>query len=446
MRFPESFIHNTTQIIGEDIDKLISALSENAPVSVRVNDKAGSVELFKGITTEQIRWCDNGFYLDKRPLFTADPLFHAGAYYVQEASSMFLSQIVKQFLVNCEIGIDLCAAPGGKSTLLKQFLPKDTLLISNEIIRTRAQILAENLIKWGESNFIVTNNDSKAFSELKSLFDFAVVDAPCSGEGMFRKDPNSISEWSEQNVEICVERQRDIIENIWPSIKQDGYLIYSTCTYNTKENEANIRWICEELGACILKADINAFPEITETPEGYRFYPHKTKGEGFFIAILKKTEENLQKVKIKSKLPKSTKTIHSDRLKFRLNKEDYVFIETENQIKAYQKKWLDHHIYLESQLNCFESGILIAEKKGKDIIPSHQLAMSKYIDRDNCDYLELNYEQAISFLKKESLILSAQKIGYLLVGYKGVPLGWVKNLGNRSNNLYPPQWKIKMNL
>ncbi len=445
MELPIQFIERTKEIVPEEIDLLLDALNQTVPVSVRFNNKINENRLLEELTKEEIKWCPGSYYLSSRPLFTADPLFHAGAYYVQEASSMFLAQIALNFLQDCKIGLDLCAAPGGKSTLLKQFLDKDCLLISNEIVRTRAQILAENLTKWGDPNSIVTNNDSKAFSELYSLFDFVVVDAPCSGEGMFRKDHNAITEWSLQNVQICAERQRDIIENSWPSLKQEGILVYSTCTYNKEENEDNIQWICEELGASILKFDISKFPGITETVEGYRFYPHKTKGEGFFISILKKTAENPRKVKIKPKLPKFSKIISPVGLKYKLKSEsDFVYIESETRIKAYHKKWIDYHLFLESNLNCFESGIEIAEKKGKDIIPSHQLAMSKLMEKS--EILELNYEQAISYLKKESLILYDQKVGYILVGYKGLALGWIKNLGNRCNNLYPGHWKIKMNI
>lgn len=447
MDLPKLFIERTKEILSKDSELLLSALETSPPISVRMNNKIEFEYLFDNTETRKIDWCEDAYYLAKRPLFTADPLFHAGAYYVQEASSMFLSQVVQKFLQESEIGIDLCAAPGGKSTLLKQFLPNESLLISNEIVRSRALILAENLIKWGEPNIIVTNNDSKAFSDLHSMFDFVVADVPCSGEGMFRKDPNTINEWSIQNVQICSERQKTIIENCWPSLKDDGILIYSTCTYNKEENEDNIEWICQELGASVLKIDTSHFPGISETEYGYRFYPHKITGEGFFISILRKTAENSRKIKIKTKLGKTSKMILSKTLPFKLGEDSsFVYLESDTHIKAYSKKWLEHHLYLENELNCFESGIEIAEKKGKDLIPSHQLAMSKLIDKNNYNYVDLNYEQAISYLRKESINLYDQKIGYLLVGYKGIPIGWVKNLGNRSNNLYPSHWKIKMNI
>lgn len=442
MELPLAFIARTKQILGEDSSRLFEAIEQVPPVSIRCNNKTAEID-FEGINKEEVSWCKNAYYLSSRPSFTADPRFHAGAYYVQEAGSMFLSQIVEKFLQNSEIGIDLCAAPGGKSTLLKQFLPKDSLLISNEIVRTRANILAENLIKWGDENFIVTNNAPSAFSELYSLFDFAVVDAPCSGEGMFRKDPDSILEWSEQNVMTCAARQFDILQDIWPSIKNEGILIYSTCTYNREENEETVRRVCNELDAEILKLDTSPFPGITETEEGYRFFPHLTKGEGFFISILRKKSEEHSKLKIKA--PKSIKIVQASTIGFKIkNPENHIFIETDTHFKCYLKKWFELHIYLESKLNCFESGVVLAEKKGKDQIPSHQLAMLKNLEIEK--YVDLNYENSISYLKKENLNLYDQKTGYLLVAYKGLPLGWVKNLGSRANNLYPPQWKIKMNI
>ena len=261
--------------------ELEKALETKPPTSVRVNDKIAYQP-----SSENVAWCKSGYYLDERPLFTADPLFHAGVYYVQEASSMFLEQAVKQYFPMADTVLDLCAAPGGKSTLLSQTLAESSLLVSNEIIRSRAYILAENLIKWGNPNVVVTNNEPKDFAILGGFFDAIVIDAPCSGEGMFRKDAGAVEEWSEYNVTLCAARQTEIVSSVWDALKTDGILVYSTCTFNREENEENVQWICNELGAEVLSIDLQGNSDITKSDFGYRFYPHKTKGEGFFISVL----------------------------------------------------------------------------------------------------------------------------------------------------------------
>ena len=284
MQLPELFVERMKVMLGADYAAFEQALQSPPPVSVRVNDK------LKNYTPSAYRvpWCDSGYYLDERPLFTADPFLHAGVYYVQEASSMFLKHVVKSFLADAVCVLDLCAAPGGKSTLLLESLPDNTLLVSNEIIRSRAQILAENITKWGNPNVVVTNNAPKDFQQLPQFFDAVLVDAPCSGEGMFRKDAGAIQEWSMQNVQNCAIRQKDILQDVWDSLKDNGLLIYSTCTYNREENEEQIAWICSELGAEHLEIDISEFNGIVESDYGYRFYPHKIRGEGLFMAVLRK--------------------------------------------------------------------------------------------------------------------------------------------------------------
>src|SRR5260221_5910839 len=269
-----------------------SAHERPSPTSIRINPlKSNSKEL------EKIPWTDLGYYLDQRPSFTFDPLFHAGAYYVQEASSMFLEQALKQTVDLSQpiCVLDLCAAPGGKSTHLLSLMSRESLLVSNETIRSRATILAENIQKWGSNNVVVTNNDPEDFGKLEGFFDAIVVDAPCSGEGLFRKDPNAVNEWSEEHIELCVVRQQRIINQVWPSLKKNGVLIYCTCTYNEKENEKNIHWLVEEKKVESVKLKVESewgVEEVkTKNTYGYRFLPHQVKGEGFFIAVVRKTEE-----------------------------------------------------------------------------------------------------------------------------------------------------------
>jgi len=442
MNLPEAFIRNTKNIVGAEYTALEKALESPTPISIRINNKMDYVP-----SNEQVAWCETGYYLKNRPLFTADPLFHAGAYYVQEASSMFLHQVVKQHFAQAETVLDLCAAPGGKSTLLTQALSENSLLVSNEIIRSRAYILAENLIKWGNPNVIVTNNEPRDFDALPSFFDVVVIDAPCSGEGMFRKDTGAIDEWSEYNVTLCAARQREILTDVWDSLKTDGLLVYSTCTFNKIENEENVKWICEELGAELLNVDLHGNKEITMTDFGYRFYPHKTKGEGFFISVLRKTSQNNRFLRRKKDEFKGLKSIPSSQFKFSLLKpDDWIITLENNQILAYNTKKLNDYLLINKHLKCMFSGLVLGEMKGTDFIPSHNLALSKVLDKTLVEIEDVDYETAILFLKKEAITLSTASKGYILITYKNLSLGWVKNLGNRSNNLYPHEWRIRMKL
>ena len=444
MNLPQAFAERTKKLLGDDEYSLFEkALSDALSLSVRVNDKMDFAP-----SDERVSWCEAGFYLRERPLFTADPFFHCGVYYVQEASSMFLAEIVKQFFPDAERVLDLCAAPGGKSTLLAQNLSENTLLVSNEIIRQRANILAENMIKWGNPNVVVTNNKSTDFAHLSGCFDAVVVDAPCSGEGMFRKDAQAIAEWSEQNVAMCAKRQREILSDSWKVLKTNGILVYSTCTYNREENEKNVRWICQELDAEHLKIDLRGKSEIVESDYGYRFYPHKVRGEGFFIAVLRKKQQTNEYKKSKKDSKKEAKQKkYDEKLPFLLkSQKNYVFLYENSKIKACSVNKKDDFTFLNNTLKVLHSGICLGEIKGKDFIPDISIALSKTLDLNSVEKVEVDYETAISYLKRENIFLENAKKGYLLLTYKNQPLGWVKNLGNRCNNLYPQEWRIRMNI
>jgi 16S rRNA C967 or C1407 C5-methylase (RsmB/RsmF family)/NOL1/NOP2/fmu family ribosome biogenesis protein len=443
MILPEAFIKRTQTLPDIDFDTLVNALDTIPPTSIRVNDK-----MVYQPSDEKVPWCDSGYYLPERPLFTADPLLHAGVYYVQEASSMFLQQAVKQHFPTAGTVLDLCAAPGGKSTLLSQSLPESSLLVSNEIIRSRAYILAENLIKWGNPNVVVTNNEPKDFGQLPGFFDAVVIDAPCSGEGMFRKDSGAIQEWSEYNVKICAERQREILTSVWETLKTDGILVYSTCTYNREENEENVRWICDELGAYLLTINTEGNINITVTDFGYRFYPHKTKGEGFFLSVLRKSSAVYGTIKNKKEDKKGIKFVQKNNVEALtlIDSEKWTIVPEENLIKAYDKTRLNDFMLINRQLKCMHSGLLLGEIKGKDFIPSTAIALSKKLDRNSVEVVDVDYDTAIMFLRKESIFLPDAKRGYLLITYKDQALGWVKNMGNRSNNLYPQEWRIRMKI
>ncbi|RZM05183.1 MAG: RsmB/NOP family class I SAM-dependent RNA methyltransferase, partial [Pedobacter sp.] len=296
------FLSSVSEAPGFQKDAFINAhLTREPVVSIRFNPAklTGNPEIKKSLPgiEERVSWSSHGYYLKERPLFTTDPLFHAGVYYVQEASSMFLEEALRQ---SADLSqplkvLDLCAAPGGKSTLIQSVISPESLLVSNEVIKTRVNILTENLTKWGAANVVVTNNDAKDFKELPAFFDIIVVDAPCSGSGLFRKDPDAIEEWSPGNVTLCSQRQQRILADVFPALKQDGVLIYSTCSYSVEEDEAIADWLIADHGVESMKLELHADWNIVETispqhkANGYRFYPDKLRGEGFFLSVFKKT-------------------------------------------------------------------------------------------------------------------------------------------------------------
>ena len=465
MNLPQAFIERTRRLLGDEQYLLFEeALQTDVPVSIRPNRK----KMAQAIEGEPIPWAPSGIYLNNRPTFTFDPLFHAGCYYVQEASSMFVEQVLQTYVKEPVVMLDLCAAPGGKSTLSRSVLPEGSLLVVNEVMRNRSQILAENLIKWGYPDVIVTNNDPADFTELPPLFDVILTDVPCSGEGMFRKDEVAIEEWSVDNVDVCWQRQRKILNDIWPTLKPGGLLIYSTCTFNCEENEDNVAWIARELGADVLEVPVDDAWCITgnlidkDFPV-YRFLPHRTKGEGLFLAILRKhsstddktmfyAEENivLRSKTRKVKKGKDTKgrpqpiSIPKEAKGWLEGYENYL-VEMKGTIAvAFPLKHVSIHTLLQEHLKVIHSGITLGEVKGKDFIPHHSLAMSTARKEDAFPQAELSYEQAIAYLRKEGLVLDVSvPRGYVLVTYKQIPLGFVKNIGNRANNLYPQEWRIR---
>lgn len=459
MNLPQAFIDRTRQLLGEDIyPQFEEALQTETPVSIRPNRMKCTQE----VEGEPIPWASSGTYLKNRPTFTFDPLFHAGCYYVQEASSMFVERVLQEYVKEPVVMLDLCAAPGGKSTLSRGALPQGSLLVANEVMRNRSQILAENLIKWGHPEVVVTNNDPADFTELTHLFDVILTDVPCSGEGMFRKDPVAVEEWSIENVDICWKRQRRILADIWPSLKPGGLLIYSTCTFNCEEDEDNVAWIAKELGAEILLVSIEENWGITGNLTGkdfpvYRFLPHKAKGEGFFLAVLRKhgdvsdetpkrfakTSSRMDKKK-KGKDAKQPLVVPKEAKAWLEDGTDYSLAMKDTNVVAFPKAYENEYALLQQTLKVIHAGITLGEIKGKDLIPHHSLAMSTALASDAFPKAEVTYEQAIAYLRKEGLFLDADvPRGYVLLTFKNVPLGFVKNIGNRANNLYPQEWRIR---
>lgn len=442
MNLPASFISGIENLLKDESQSFLEALNEPSPVSVRVNNKLPLIP-----SDEKVPWCDSGYYLPERPLFTADPLFHAGAYYVQEASSMFLQQALQQCVSPDSTVLDLSAAPGGKSTLISQFLSKEGFLVSNEIVKSRAFILAENLIKWGNDNVFVSNNAPIDFQKLPSFFDVVVVDAPCSGEGMFRKDAGAIDEWSTQNVTMCAARQQDILTEVWDTLRTGGILIYSTCTYNQEENEENVNWIERGLGADFLTLDTSCFPEITVSEKGYRFFPHKIRGEGFFISVLRKTSESPSPGRKKPTKPSLKTDNFVSALKNQLlAPSDWEISVENNLISAYRTIHAEKMDTLKNILKTRHFGITLAEQKGKDLIPHISLALSKSLNTGKITTAVVSKETAIQYLRKEAVHIPDIEKGYVLLTYDSVPIGWIKNIGMRSNNLYPAEWRIRMRI
>ena len=402
-QLPAAFTERTRLLMGDErFGRYLQSFEDEPPVSVRLNpSKARELEVADG---EQVPWCRGGYYLRKRPNFTMDPLLHAGCYYVQEAASMFLDEVLRQLAVsNWPLAIsqkpkalDLCAAPGGKSTLLRAALPKDCVLYSNEPMRQRASILLENVTKWGYDNHIVTNNYPRDYCKAKMTFDLILCDVPCSGEGMFRKDEATIREWSEQNVEKCWRLQRDIVSDAWQCLNVGGLLIYSTCTFNTKENEENIRYFLEQHDD-MEAVSIDTRPEWNITGSlledfhepVYRFIPGITRSEGLFVCVLRKGGRPSEGSR------KQTASFITGNSRFAVMKLGVSLLETP----------------------------------------------ALHVDGP-C--VELTYQQAIAYLRRESLTLPPDSPrGIVEVCFQGHRLGTVKNLGNRANNLYPKEWRIK---
>ena len=453
MVLPQEFTTYTRALMGDELyEKLHAALDQEPPVSLRLNPFKtinGETEVYN--VDESVAWSDNGYYLSGRPNFTFDPLFHTGVYYVQEASSMFVAWIVKQLIHSPITMLDLCAAPGGKSTALRSVLPQGSLLFCNEPITQRASILAENVQKFGHPDMVVTSNFASDYRKSGLQFDAILADVPCSGEGMFRKDAGAIAEWSETNVEHCWRLQREIIADIWPCLKPGGLLIYSTCTFNDKENERNVEWIAKELGAIPDLPPIPSAWNITrsigsELPT-CRFIPGVSKGEGLFLCVLRKSLEHdivneekrkrpQKSIAQKNKLPETPQWLNAD-LAFDTR-------QINGNIHAIPSQWISLLDKACTALRIVHAGVALATPKGKDLVPHPALAHSIALNTNAFCKCELDYDSAIAFLRREAITLTPETPrGYVLVTYQGMPLGFVKNIGNRANNLYPQEWRIK---
>ena len=412
MQLPQDFTTYTSALFGKQRwQRFMQSFDENVPVSIRLNPFKHKGEMLFN-NAQPIAWCKNGYWLQQRPHFTLDPLFHAGVYYVQEAGSLFLDTVLREHISSPVCALDLCAAPGGKSTLMRAALPSGSVLVANEPDRRRANILLENMLKQGHPDVLVTHNLPHELAKTNLVFDVILTDVPCSGEGLFRREPEAIQEWSVQNVHYCQERQRKILRDIWPCLRAGGLLIYSTCTLNTHENEENVRFIIEELGAEILPVSTQPDWQITGSllsgfnKPVYRFIPGITQSEGLFMAVLRKTSTGPERATLPSSLREQAK---------------------KNRI-----------------LHVLADGIARPKQKGKEFMPSIEQALSVAPAKVHFPKVELPLEQAQRYLHRESLILPPDiPRGFVLVTYQGYALGFMKNLGDRANNLYLKNWAIK---
>ncbi len=451
LTLPPSFLSEISAAPGLNKDSFIAAHQESAPpVSVRLNPYK-QINLFDA--NRQVPWYKEGRYLETRPSFTFDPLFHAGCYYVQEASSMFIGHVYQHIRLSMSGNVrvlDLCAAPGGKSTLLASALQSDDLLVANEIIKTRVPLLVDNLNRWGVANVMATNNDPKEFERLPGFFDIMLVDAPCSGSGMFRKDPDAIKEWSESNVNLCQQRQERILADAYPTLAQDGYLIYSTCSYSVQENEQVLDWLCQTFEMESVRIPIKPDWGIVETQSdqhkawGYRFYPGQAEGEGLFVACLKKIQMGNSIKAFKNKQAQKLNAKEIEQVKPYLQQPDnYYYFKVVDDWLAIPRRQQEALGILQQHLYFKKSGIRLGKLAGKELIPDHELALSVDINKDAFSQTELTLDQAIAYLRRDTITnLNTLQKGWSLMTYQGFALGWAKLLPNRVNNYYPKEIRI----
>lgn len=445
---PQAFVESTRAALGDKADAIVEAiLAGESVTAVRANPLKISADVLRGrfaSAGERVPWCEDAFYLNERPVFSLDPLIHAGAYYVQDPSAMFVWSLAEVLIRQSEASLkvlDLCAAPGGKSTAVASALRPSDLLVSNEVIGSRASVLAENMVKWGCSNTIVTNNDPKDFARLAASFDIILADVPCSGEGMFRKDPEALAQWSPENVKLCAARQRRIVADVWPALREGGWLLYSTCTFNSSENDGNVEWIGRELGAEVVPPSNAPSGGAVQTSCGLQLGMGLTRGEGQYVALLRKTAA--RKAGSQPKVGKPSRKVPCDWLESGVAAYEQS-TSAGIMLKAYPEQTEAQLRFFESSLRAIRSGVAVAYVKGRDLVPQTDLALSRVFRREAFAQAELTRDQALQFLRCAALQLPDAPRGFNAVTYERLPLGFVKNLGNRANNLFPQAWRLRM--
>ncbi len=434
----------------EEGEALCRALDTPSPVSVRLNPAKGAA----APSPERVPWCEWGYYLPRRPLFTLDPAFHAGAYYVQEASSQFVGWLLRGEPLQGGRVLDLCAAPGGKSTLYATRVGSEGLVVANEVDRRRVQVLADNVRKWGLGNVAVTTNDAARFGELEGWFDAVAVDAPCSGEGMFRKMPEARAEWSEGAVVQCAARQSEILKSVWPALKPGGLLLYSTCTFNRSEDEQTVEAFGEWAGAEIEPA---AFPELPAdwgvvTGEAgafrtFRFFPHRAVGEGFFVAAARKrmsgAKSGARPAKGRRSVLQAVERQERTELERWLREPERMhFYRAGELFYACRREQTDAIEFLSGRLSTVYAGVAMGQLFKGRLRPDGALAFYTGLDRGTLPVAELSDEEALQYLRKAEVAAERFEEGMNLVTCRGLALGFAKRIGRRVNNLYPNSLRI----
>lgn len=451
LKFPADFLNSLANCPGFEKDSFIASHEAGEQVTaVRINTQKNFLQQLEFPFSEHVPWNADGYYLPERPSFTLDPFFHAGAYYVQEASSMFLAEALRQ---TCNLKenltvLDLCAAPGGKSTLIQSLISEDSLLLSNEVIKSRVNILSENIAKWGAANVVVSNNDSSDFSRLKNFFDVIVVDAPCSGSGLFRKDEAAMREWSLKAVEFCSQRQQRILANVLPALKQNGILIYSTCSYSLQENEAITNWLMQQKNMASLELSINPLWNIVASKAegsnaiGYRFYPNKLKDEGFYMAAFRKNEDiGTIKIAVGNKFNPLSKNEINLVQQYTDIKGDIALFKFNNDVFAFPQKGFAHLQQLQQVLYLKKAGVQVGALLRNELLPHHELALATQI-AGKFPVIEAEKSIALDYLRRKDIRIETAVKGWALLKYKSLGIGFIKILPNRANNYYPKEWRI----
>lgn len=468
---PPAFVSRMQAALGANYAAFAAALQAVPPVSVRLNPQKKSLAFAE---CAPVKWCATGRYLPERPFFVLDPLWHGGAYYVQEASSMLIEVAMRQCadLTQPLRVLDLCAAPGGKSTLLAGLLNAESIIVTNEVIQGRVGVLRENVIRWGFPNIAIVNHDSADFSDLQGFFDVVLIDAPCSGEGLFRKDENAASEWSEASVLMCAARQQRVVTEAIPLLAQNGILLYSTCTYNNFENDDNAKYMMKKFDLTQIRLqglDANVYTEY-----GVQHFPHQQQGEGFYLAVFR--NENNIFTPLKKSFKKDTKIFKNEKqqkhkngqqqdvdfksfrkletkflapiLPFLQNADDYDFyIKPNDAVFALRKTLTETYYALDYALQRKQLGLCIGELRKGVFLPAHDLAMSPALLNDGIQKINLPKREALLFLKKENFELSDYSLtGWTVACFEGVSLGWLKILQNRFNNYLPNELRIRMRI
>ena len=454
----EYFEQRERALLGERYDALYAAPQETAARGVTVSALRATPEQFAAKADFPLRpspFCKAAFVVEQ-PDFKPGrhPYHHAGVIYSQEPSASSAAP-----LLGVKPGmrvLDLCAAPGGKSSQLAAALGGYGLLVSNEYVAGRAEILKSNLERMGVPNAVILNETPARIAEaLPEFFDRVLVDAPCSGEGMFRKDEGAIAEWSRQNVDNCWRLQREIVSDIWSCLRPGGLLIYSTCTFNAHEDEEIVEWIASELGADILSLPVEAEWGITPAVVGdipaYRFLPGVSRSEGLFLAVLRK-HGDADEAPVKEdnrKAPRRGRGEKAAAMKMPdvqlVSPSDYAVRQgASDTLLAVPTRWADVYDKAAASLKVMHAGVQLGTVKGKDVVPSQSLALSRQLDLAAFPTVNLAYADAVAYLRKEAVALpDGTPRGYVLLTYDGMPIGFEKNIGNRANNLYPQEWRIK---